>query len=215
MTNREIQLAITMTKRITLLTEQQAQTHGLLATAESLCRRQLLCRRVLVFRPIQPGAQPLTVHRPGEPFTYEDACELARQALARMLRVAPVALTVYQARAKAYAIWGDEARKKGNPFCFGHDHLLSAVFWQLAPSERGQWQYEPVPVTGAVQFEKVPDAAIVASNGEPLRFHEAVGSYPASRLLALAAQSSEKLAHRVRNDQAGANHAGATGIYFW
>jgi len=213
MTNLEIQLVITLTNRINLLTEKQAKAHGLSVLTASLFRRQLLNRRILVFRPIEPGNEPLAIHRPGEQFTYEDACELAQQALSRIRRVVPVAMTVYQARTKAYAIWGDDARKKGNPFCFGHDHLLSAVHSQLAPRERGQWQYEPVPITGAVKFEKVPDAAIVTISGEPLRYHEAVGSYPPSRLMALANHASEKLAWRMRNKNE--SEPGASGIYFW
>lgn len=210
MTKHETQLAYMMANAIPLLTAKQADDHGLLITAKSLRRRRLLDCRSLVFRPLRPTGGPLAVYRPGDAFDYEDALALAQRAQRRMREIASQSVTVFQANSRTYSIWGDKARKKGNPFCFGHDHLIAEVFLSLDADERARWRSEDVPITGAVKFEKVPDAAIVTSEGQTLRYHEAVGSYPAMRLLSLVRHAEEKL-----SAAGGEGSISTRGIFFW
>lgn len=209
MTRTEVELAVTLSQRITLITEEQADEFGYSSAAARLLRRGLLTRKTIVFRPLVPGDEPLAVHRPGECFSQNLARDVSNSAAARAAATPMAEVVVYQATQRAYAVWGDAARKTGNPFAYSHDHALSAVYLRLRPDDRLRWRFEPVRgASGPELYEKIPDAALTDDRGDPVSFQELVGaSYTAERLTLLALHADTTLAHRAGRANAG--------IIFW
>lgn len=178
-----------LSEGLPLLFGPQVDVEGLGPAAATLVRAGFLDRFVFAVRPVEPQERPLLVVRPGDRLDPRDAKEIARLTAARIRGLTPVPLPAYAATRKAHALWGDAARAKGNPCSLAHSYLLAEVWRRQPPCDRARWRYE---VSGGAKFEKVPDAALVDGRGLPTQYHEAVGCYPASRLIDLARLAAEE-----------------------
>jgi hypothetical protein len=209
MTKLEVEIGMTLAQKVTLISDDQASRAGWKTAIERLVQCDIVRVQELVYSPLKPCFAPLWIHRPGAIFTYDMARQISAAAKERQFATPPRRLRTYQATNKAYAIWGDAARKHGNPFTLGHDHILTELLLKLDPGERSHWRNELTGVKGPPQlYVKVPDCAIIDDIGEIVRFHEAVSaSYPLSRLMLLAEHANKTLAYRANSKQAG--------LYFW
>lgn len=208
MTRSDMELAKTLAQRLNFLTADQVDRCGLSSAAYRLTKAGILSVKELVFPRLQPDLEPLFVHRPGSRFTIADSRFILDLAKARQQVTTPTRAVTYKATRRAFAIWGDAARKHGNPYSHGHDHILSEVFLRLDPGERAHWRPDLVRVGAPTFGVKVPDAAIVDDTGDIVRFHEAVSAnYPIARLMELVEHTNDMLWER--------RNARSSGIYFW
>src|SRR4051812_14046946 len=115
-----------LSEGLPLMFGPQLEAEGLATAAETLVRAGFLGRHVLAVRPVEPGEGPLLEIRPGDRLDLKDAAEIARFTAARIRGATPVPLPVYTATRKAHALWGDAAKKKGNPASLAHDYILAA-----------------------------------------------------------------------------------------
>jgi hypothetical protein len=188
--NRECsRLGRLLSEGLPLLFGPQVEAEGLTSAAQNLVRMGFLECRVFAVRPVCPENTPLLTIRPGDRLELADAAEIARFTTGRIRAMPPVSLPAYSATRKAHALWGDAAKKKGNPCTFAHNFILAEVWRRLSPGDRGRWRYE---VSDGEKFEKVPDAALVDGRGVPTQYHEAIGCYSASRLVDLARLVTDK-----------------------
>lgn len=208
MTRSDMEVAQTLAQRLAFLTHDQADRCGWSSTANRLTKAGILSNKELVFPRLQPSLEPFWVHRPGSRFSAADARFILDLAKARQNDIPPTRTVTYQATGRAFAIWGDAAKKHGNPYSHGHDHILSEIFLRLDPGERAHWRPDLIPV-GAPSFGvKVPDVAIVDDTGDIVRFHEAVSAnYPVARIMELVEHTNDMLWER--------RNARNSGIYFW
>lgn len=208
MTRSDLELAHTLAQRLTFLTFDQVERCGWSAAANRLMKLGILSIRELVFPLLQPTLEPLFVHRPGSRFSFTDARFILDLAKARQNATPPTRAVTFQATQRAFAIWGDAARKHGNPYSHGHDHIISEIFLRLDPGERAHWRPDLIPVGVPTFGVKVPDASIVDDTGDIVRFHEAVSAnYPIARIMDLVEHTNDMLWER--------RNARNSGISFW